>query len=131
MKNNTTNSDRVSPANKFWVWIVVALASTVTSIALWGESKGDKLLSNCQTERIKVEKERDAFKSESKVWHDSLYVLKDKYNDLEANSLDRLLEYNEKLKKFNNSLNKQNTDLIKINTQKQVKINRLIKDKKN
>ena len=131
MKNDTTNSERVSPVNKFWVWIVVALASTVTSVAMWGNSNNEKIIENCQAERKKVELERDSFKNESKAWHDSVYVWKDKYNELEASSLDRLLEYDDKLRKFNALINRQNSDLIKSNTQKQVKINKLIKKQKN
>ena len=131
MKNDTTNSERVSPVNKFWVWIVVALASTVTSVAMWGNSNNEKIIKNCQAERKKVELERDSFKNESKAWHDSVYVWKDKYNELEASSLDRLLEYDDKLRKFNALINRQNSDLIKSNTQKQVKINKLIKKQKN
>ena len=47
MEGNLNNDKTsVSPKNNFWVWIVVALSATVSSIAMWGDDQKDKLISN-------------------------------------------------------------------------------------
>ena len=56
MEGNLNNDKTsVSPKNNFWVWIVVALTATVSSIAIWGDSQKDKLITNYKDD-IKISK---------------------------------------------------------------------------
>ena len=49
--NLNIDKTSVSPKNNFWVWIVVALSATVSSIAMWGDSQKDKLITNYKDDK--------------------------------------------------------------------------------
>ena len=128
MEENLNNDKTsVSPKNNFWVWIVVALSATVSSIAIWGDSQKDKLITNYKDD-IKISKKAIISK-------DSVINIKDLQIDTlrkslyiaQSNSIDKFIEYDSKIKDLKSRTNKDNNELIKVNQQKQKNINSLTK----
>ena len=125
--NLNIDKTSVSPKNNFWVWIVVALSATVSSIAMWGDSQKDKLITNYKDD-IKISKKTIIVK-------DSIISIKDLQIDTlrkslyiaQANSIDKFIEYDSKIRDLKIRTNKNNTELIKVNEQKQKNINSLTK----
>ena len=125
--NLNIDKTSVSPKNNFWVWIVVALSATVSSIAIWGDNQKDKLITNYKDD-IKISKKTIIVK-------DSIISIKDLQIDTlrkslyiaQANSIDKFIEYDSKIRDLKIRTNKNNTELIKVNEQKQKNINSLTK----
>lgn len=124
-QNNDKES--VSPKNNFWIWIVVALATTVSTIAIWGDSQKDKLITNYKDD-IKINKKTIVSK-------DSIINIRDIEIDTlrkslfiaQSNSIDKFIELDIKFKNLKTIINKENQELIKVNKQKQQNINNLTK----
>ena len=128
MEENLNDSKTsVSPKNNFWVWIVVALSATVSSIAIWGDSQKDKLISNYKDD-IKIDKRVITIK-DSIINHRDLEIdtLRRSLYIAQSVSIDKFIEYDSKIKELNNKTNKNNSELIKVNQQKQKNINSLTK----
>jgi K+ transporter len=127
MTNDTTNStkNRVGPVNKFWIWIVVTLAATVSSIAIWGNGKSETLLNDYKKSNVKLEKINDSLETSNKRLNDTIFYWKLKYSKLESRSVENLIDYSEQLQNFRAKLNKKNDELIKHNNQKLKVINKL------
>ena len=128
MEGNLNNDKTsVSPKNNFWVWIVVALSATVSSIAMWGDNQKDKLISNYKDD-IKISKKtinsKDSIINKREFQIDTLRKL---LYIAQANSIDKFIEYDSKIKDLKTRTNKDNNELIKVNEQKQKNINSLTK----
>ena len=129
MSNNTSSTDKVSPANKFWVWIVVALASTVSAVALWGDNQKDKLIITYKQESEDCDKKieiKDSIINKKNVEIDTLRIA---YYQSQANSVDKMIEYNDKLKKLQIKTSQDNEKLLMINNMTRDNIKRLTKFK--
>ena len=125
--SNETSTEKVSPANKFWVWIVVALASTVSGIALWGDNQKDKLITTYKAESEdcgKTIKSKDSVISNRDYRIDTLTTA---YYKSQSNSIDKMIEYDNKIKKFQNKTSQENSELAKINRDTRDNIKRLTK----
>ena len=116
-----------SPKNNFWVWIVVALSATVSSIAMWGDNQKDKLISNYKDDifinkKTIVSKDSIINKRDIEIdtLRESLYIA-------QSNSIDKFIEQDTKIKDLKARINKDNNELIKVNEQKQKNINSLKK----
>lgn len=129
-ETKTDNKTSVSPKNHFWVWIVVALATTVSTIALWGDSQKDRLITNYKEDKEKCEEiveKKDSIITkktyEIDTLRSALYIS-------QSNSIDKYLEYDSRMKEINNKLNRENSELIKMNKIRQENINKLTKLRK-
>lgn len=126
-ENLNIDKTSVSPKNNFWVWIVVALSATVSSIAVWGDSQKDKLITNYKDD-IEINKKtivsKDSVINKRDIEIDtlrrSLYIA-------QSNSIDKFIEYDSKIKDLKTRTSKDNNELIKVNEQKQKNINSLTK----
>ena len=128
MEGNLNNDETsISPKNNFWVWIVVALSTTVSSIAIWGDNQKDKLISNYKDDifinkKTIVSKDSIINKRDIEIdtLRESLYIA-------QSNSIDKFIEQDTKIKDLKARINKDNNELIKVNEQKQKNINSLKK----
>ena len=128
MEGNLNNDETsISPKNNFWVWIVVALSATVSSIAIWGDNQKDKLITNYKDDIIICKKtiiSKDSIINKRDIEIDtlreSLYIA-------QSNSIDKSIEQDTKIKDLKARINKDNNELIKVNEQKQKNINSLKK----
>lgn len=127
--SNTPSTDRVSPANKFWVWIVVALASTVSAIALWGDNQKDKLITTYKNESEDCDKQIKIKDSIIEKKNFEIDTLKIAYYKSQANSVDNLIEYDNKLKKLQIKTSQDNDKLLMINNMTRDNIKKLTKIK--
>lgn len=129
MSNNTPSTDKVSPTNKFWVWIVVALASTVSAIALWGDNQKDKLITTYRQDSEDCGKQiklKDSVINKKNIEIDTLRIA---YYQSQANSVDKLIEYDNKLKKLQIKTSQDNEKLLMINNMTRDNIKKLTKIK--
>ena len=126
-ENLNVDKTSVSPKNNFWVWIVVALSATVSSIAMWGDNQKDKLITNYKDD-IKVSKKTITSKdSIINIRNLQIDTLRKLLYIAQANSIDKFIEYDSKIKDLKARTNKDNSELIKVNAQKQRNINSLTK----
>lgn len=126
-ENLNIDKTSVSPKNNFWVWIVVALSATVSSIAIWGDNQKDKLITNYKDD-IKTNV-RTIAKKDSVINFRDLQIdtLRRSLYIAQANSIDKFIEYDSKIKDLKTRTNRDNKELVKVNEQKQKNINSLTK----
>ena len=126
-ENNMDTAKEVSPKNNFWVWIVVALATTVSTIALWGDNQKDKLITKYAEDKEDCEKaiyRRDSLLNNKTIEIDTL---RNALYISQSNSIDKYIEYDAKFKRINNIIDKDNEELQRLNKVRKENIDNLTK----